>query len=1296
MARRPLEVQIDSTQVEHGSNGTMARSTSHPRSPKMAQAAGLTAHEAVTPSLDRVAKTTLDQGRMMDVLLDSESSVRGRTAHDDRDERRRLEASRDEAQALEHVAVPDTPLTDSADYAVPGSLIDVSSSIAPGTVPEPLGDLYVRAATTRSDAQAGEGAGGVGGLGLGSLFALAAGAGLAMAGGGRSSAGIAPREPAQTTLELINGYISGATVWQDDNRNGVLDAGERSALTDASGKVTLVVDPDGGPIRSTGGTDLSTGQPVTNDFASPADALVITPLTTLVSAAMESGASLSQALADTRRAFGLDASTDLMRLDPVEASMGTGAAAAQALKVKAAAVQVANLMDLGASLLDGAGSAVEGSAAMARAIAQAVKTASTAGVDLSSADQIKSVMVEASRGAGLAADQLVRVNAVVDSVAVVAATANTLVADAAQASDAIESLSLMARAQRIAQVEASAAVQAAVAQNGSSAALASDFGPAAFAQKASALTGGLISADRPVAVVEVLPLPVQPPKGSSIELPTLPPAATLSLVGNVAVTGLAPGSEAKIAIAVANFQGSLAVADLLVSGGLEVVGLESVSGSRYVLTVRATGTTLGEQSVTLREAWAGAGTSVSVKPVSLEIVDRFDVMGFEEQTARLEPFEGAQASIVELSDGNAVAQFTKPTGAAAYAGMTVALNPANGLGVLPVTAADSKLALWVHAPQAGMPIRLQLASTTAGKVHQYLNSSFPLMTDDRDFVEAETLTTQSGWQRMEFDFAQPMSRWVAVYGDSMPVALNPAVSYDQVSIFPDFNQPAAGEVFYFDGLSMASKTLTQPINPPQDFSAISFEGGAQAYQLLGFDGATGVLAVDPDDSGNAVLRVTKSNSPEIWAGVTIATESGQRVPTVNFQPGKSLMTADVWSEAAGTKVRLKLEDASDPAVSVETELVTTIAGWETLRFDFSKQVPGTAAIDLDARYDKLSVFFDFDVAASAGRSYLIDEIRFVDQPTELPGNPIPAGYSLVFADEFNTEGKTSPDFSVWTPDLGDGSKRNLAGWGNGEAQYYTTDLDNVFVENGSLHIVAKSNDTATNTQDRVNAQGQVVPFDVGITSARLTTRDWNLDPYGYLEVRAKLPAEKGAWPAIWMLGSQGTWPQSGEIDIVEWSGLYFNDQTVQAALHYAADYGNTQTKAQQTLPSSVERFHTYQLWWSPDEIRIGVDGDYDSAYFKYEKGENWDVSRWPFDGPFHLIMNVAVGGSLGGGGFDQALAVAPYQMEVDYVRLYQGEAAPSAPTTAPAVPTAVASDVVSLYSDAYTTTGGFDLPYWGQ
>ena len=223
---------------------------------------------------------------------------------------------------------------------------------------------------------------------------------------------------------------------------------------------------------------------------------------------------------------------------------------------------------------------------------------------------------------------------------------------------------------------------------------------------------------------------------------------------------------------------------------------------------------------------------------------------------------------------------------------------------------------------------------------------------------------------------------------------------------------------------------------------------------------------------------------------------------------------------------------------------------------------------------------------------------------------------LVWEDNFDTNG--APDASKWTYDLGAG------GWGNGEEQTYTDNAENVIVEDGILTITAKSDDAA------------------GYTSARLKTEDLFEFTYGRVEVRAKLPASQGTWPAIWMLGAnfpEVGWPSSGEIDIMEQTGD--DKDTVLGTCHWeengVASYGLTTDVADAT-----SEFHVYALEWDEDFIRIFVD---DTQY--YELATN---SSMPFDNDFFMILNVAMGGTLGG-------TIDPNftedTMEVDYVRVYQ-------------------------------------------
>ena len=139
------------------------------------------------------------------------------------------------------------------------------------------------------------------------------------------------------------------------------------------------------------------------------------------------------------------------------------------------------------------------------------------------------------------------------------------------------------------------------------------------------------------------------------------------------------------------------------------------------------------------------------------------------------------------------------------------------------------------------------------------------------------------------------------------------------------------------------------------------------------------------------------------------------------------------------------------------------------------------------------------------------------------------------------------------------------------------------------------------------------------------------------------------------------WPDTGEIDLVEWSSRFFDEVSgnrIISALHFrgASDqphaYGGTNFKWEGDISSPVDDWHTYQLWWSPDQIRVGIDGNVENAHLTYEKPAGAGNDAWPFDHPMDIIMNIAIGGNLGGtvpaGDFT-------YEMLVDYVRVYQGE-----------------------------------------
>jgi beta-glucanase (GH16 family) len=241
---------------------------------------------------------------------------------------------------------------------------------------------------------------------------------------------------------------------------------------------------------------------------------------------------------------------------------------------------------------------------------------------------------------------------------------------------------------------------------------------------------------------------------------------------------------------------------------------------------------------------------------------------------------------------------------------------------------------------------------------------------------------------------------------------------------------------------------------------------------------------------------------------------------------------------------------------------------------------------------------------------------------------------LLWSDEFNYAGL--PDSSKWSYDLGDGCPA-ICGWGNNELQYYTEKrAKNARVENGRLIIEAHREKTGTRDY----------------SSVRLVSRskgDWR---YGRIEVRAKLPAGVGTWPAIWMLPTDwkyGGWPASGEIDIMEHVG-YLPD-SVFGSVHTAAFNHIIGTQSTQGiyLADCEKNYHVYGIDWSPDYVEFLVDGQ---AYHRFVNRQT-GPDAWPFDQYFHLILNLAVGGNWGGK-MGVREDIWPQRMEVDWVRVYGG------------------------------------------
>jgi len=267
---------------------------------------------------------------------------------------------------------------------------------------------------------------------------------------------------------------------------------------------------------------------------------------------------------------------------------------------------------------------------------------------------------------------------------------------------------------------------------------------------------------------------------------------------------------------------------------------------------------------------------------------------------------------------------------------------------------------------------------------------------------------------------------------------------------------------------------------------------------------------------------------------------------------------------------------------------------------------------------------------------------WMQMSTAAAASPVPSlpGYALAWHDEFDAKGGRQPsDPGKWDCETGTGAPE-LPGWGNDELQYYTGNVRNVFVEDGQLHIRAILADSER-------------PDRVGPTSGRLVSKPGLLPVYGHYEIRAQLPCGRGSWPAIWMLGQRGEWPGRGEIDIAEWSGRYDGADELRSALHAADFHGGGARTGKAAVSAACGDFHVYRLWWTASELRVAVDGGFDDAHLVYRKPEDSTAANWPFSQPYQLILNVAVGGNLGGE--VEANEAGMFEMLVDYVRVFRAE-----------------------------------------
>ena len=244
----------------------------------------------------------------------------------------------------------------------------------------------------------------------------------------------------------------------------------------------------------------------------------------------------------------------------------------------------------------------------------------------------------------------------------------------------------------------------------------------------------------------------------------------------------------------------------------------------------------------------------------------------------------------------------------------------------------------------------------------------------------------------------------------------------------------------------------------------------------------------------------------------------------------------------------------------------------------------------------------------------------------------PARWTLTMSDEFDGDEGTAPNDEMWAYDVGGD------GWGNNQEEFNTDRVENVSLD-GEGHLRIRAIKESYEGND--------------YTSGRIKTQDLFEQKHGRFEARIKLPAGSGLWPAFWMLGAnidEVPWPDCGEIDILEYQGQ--RPERVFASVHGPTYSGANPISGDFILPEGetfADDFHVFAVEWDPSLIRFFVDEE----LYHTVRSTQYEVpaGKWVFNNEFYVILNLAVGGNLGGPvGPD---TVFPADVLVDYVRIFE-------------------------------------------
>jgi beta-glucanase (GH16 family) len=556
--------------------------------------------------------------------------------------------------------------------------------------------------------------------------------------------------------------------------------------------------------------------------------------------------------------------------------------------------------------------------------------------------------------------------------------------------------------------------------------------------------------------------------------------------------------------------------------------------------------------------------------------------------------------------------------------------------------------------------------------------SFPVQTFDDDKFE--------GLERIVVRLTNPVG---AEGGGQGSILIEDDDPYD-----PDLIDDFENGAFLWDGGDLVDIDAVDAGDRPdadvvETAMAVTTAGGDVDYRALRQEVADGLALLIPSSSGpdaeaiqRAIERLEDGLDPENWInGSTLDTDNGGRVFQRDREAAAFLtpVTRKASREAEAVMAaieQLVLADADLAALAVavaerngapETDLVAArrqlelgdekvAAGepsqaiehykvaWERANAAVQRLEGkgvdvglGAAIRDFPAGQDwtgteTLDFWFD-GTGSGEDVTVVLKDNRAAD--------PGPAGWDLVWSDEFDEPAGSPPNPDNWTNELGDVTPDGKNGWGNDELQYYTDSPDNAATDgNGNLVLTLREADGSLDCY--------YGPCEY--TSARLLSWRKAEFAYGRIESRLQVPQGAGVWPAFWSLGTdidRNPWPGAGEIDVMEFVGREPNE--IFGTIHGPGYSGGGSFGGIYDFGSPVfDEYHTFTVEWQPNLITWYVDG------IQYHQATPADVAPnpWVFEKPFFLLLNLAVGGNFGGPVGDDT--TFPQSYAIDYVRVYQG------------------------------------------